>query len=121
MYLRIKNRLDAAALHRELVKDENIPNTVADRVLEVIQQLDDHYGEQRGCHAYGGYLLYFHNQQSYQENISDILSFYHIERDIFEYSDIIIRSEGMEWYETLYLLSSDDSLVLVYPQEVSDV
>lgn len=105
------------ALQRELLQSEAVPRTVIDRMGEVIQTIDDNYGAERSCFDYGGYILYFPNEQTYRENISDIISFYHINADDYEYSNTISRGEGKEWHETLYLLSSDDGLVLVYPQE----
>lgn len=108
------------ALQRELLQSKDVPQIVIDRMGEVIQILDDNYGAERSCFDYGGYVLYFPSEKTYQENISDIFSFYHINADNFEYSDTISRGEGKEWHETLYLLSSDDGLVLVYPQEAGN-
>lgn len=104
------------ALQRELLQSKDVPQMVINRMGEVIKTLDDNYGAERSCFDYGGYILYFPNEQTYQENISDIFSFYHINADDYEYSDTISRIKGQEWHETLYLLSSDDGLVLVYPQ-----
>lgn len=108
------------ALEREMLRSKDVPQIVIDRMGEVIKTFDDNYGAERSCFDYGGYVLYFPNEQTYQENISDIFSFYHINMEDFEYSDTIGKGEGKEWHETLYLLSSDDGLVLIYPQEVGD-
>lgn len=108
------------ALQREMLQSKDVPQIVIDRMGEVIKIFDDNYGAERSCFDYGGYVLYFPNEQTYQENISDILSFYHINVDDFEYSETISRIERKEWHETLYLLSSDDGLVLIYPQEVEN-
>lgn len=81
------------ALQRELLQSETVPRTVIDRMGEVIQTIDDNYGAERSCFDYGGYILYFPNEQTYRENISDIISFYHINADDYEYSDIISRGK----------------------------
>lgn len=63
--------------------------------------------------------MYFHSQQSYQENISDILSFYHIESDSFEYSDIISRSGGMEWHG-LSILHGSNSYKITFNKPLTE-
>lgn len=58
------------ALQRELLQSETVPRTVIDRMGEVIQTIDDNYGAERSCFDYGGYILYFPNEQTYRENIA---------------------------------------------------
>lgn len=117
MYYRIKDSLDAKALSAEIMASDSEMAVVADRIKKIVSILDNSYDAYRKSVDMGGYVLYFPNQQTYKENIPNIFSFYHISADDFEYSDEI----GKGWYETLYLLSSDDSLVLIYPQEIKNV
>ncbi len=112
MYYRIKDSLDAKILTDEIMAADSGMSVIADRIKEKVSILDNSYGTYRKSVDMGGYVLYFPNQQTYRENISEILKFYHINADDYEYSDEI----GNGWHETLYLLSSDDGLVLIYPQ-----
>ncbi len=117
MYYRIKDSLDAKALSDEIMASDSGMAAVTDRIKKIASILDNSYGAYRKSVDMGGYVLYFPNQKTYKENIPNIFSFYHISADDFEYSDEI----GKGWYETLYLLSSDDSLVLIYPQEIKNI
>lgn len=117
MYYRIKDSLDAKVLTGEMMAADNGMSAVAERIKKAVSVLDGSYGAYRKSVDMGGYVLYFPNQQTYREHISDILEFYHLNADDYEYSEEI----GNGWRETLYLLSSDDSLVLIYQQEEENV
>lgn len=43
----------------------------------------------------------------------------HLDKELFEYSEQIgnAADSKVQWQEELYLLSSDDSLVLIHPRE----
>ncbi len=117
MYYRIKNRLDAKFLLEDMRETgENV--FVADRIMELVGILDDAYGAGRRARDMGGYILFFPDVDTYEKTIVDIWEFYHIEPREFEYAEYIGESEysDIQWVEKLFLLSSDDSLVLVYPQ-----
>ena len=43
-------------------------------IYDIIQTIDDNYGAERSCFDCGSYILYFPNEQTYRENISDIIS-----------------------------------------------
>lgn len=118
MYQRIKNRLDAKFLLADMrAQDKNV--FVGDRILELAGVLDDAYGGNRKAHDMGGYILYFPDAKTYENTVVDIWEFYNIEPTLYEYMEYIGESEfsDIQWVEKLFLLSSDDSLVLVYPQE----
>lgn len=118
MYQRIKNRLDAKFLLADMrAQGKNV--FVGDRILELAGVLDDAYGRNRKAHDMGGYILYFPDAQTYEDTVVDIWEFYNIEPTLYEYMEYIGESESsdIQWVEKLFLLSSDDSLVLVYPQE----
>lgn len=118
MYQRIKNRLDAKFLLADM-RAQNKNVFVGDRILELAGVLDDAYGGNRKAYDMGGYILYFPDAQTYEDTIVDIWEFYNIEPSLYEYMEYIGESESsdIQWVEKLFLLSSDDSLVLVYPQE----
>lgn len=120
MYQRIKNRLDAKFLLAEMrVQGRDV--FVGDRILELAGILDDAYGKNRKAHDMGGYILYFPDSQTYEDTVVDIWEFYNIEPTLYEYMEYIGESEynDIQWIEKLFLLSSDDSLVLIYPQEAA--
>ena len=119
MYQRIKNRLDAKLLLKEM-REQGKNIYVGDRILELAGVLDDSYGAERKSNDMGGYILYFPDIQTYENTIAEIWKFYHIEPTMYEYKEHIGEREFLhvQWIEKLFLLSSDDSLVLVYPQEV---
>lgn len=118
MYQRIKNRLDAKFLLADM-REQGKDVFVGDRILELAGVLDDAYGGNRKAHDMGGYILYFPDAQTYENTVVDIWEFYNIEPTLYEYMEYIGESESsdIQWVEKLFLLSSDDSLVLVYPQE----
>ncbi len=120
MYQRIKNRLDAKFLLKEM-REQGKDVFVGDRILELAGTLDGAYGATRRAHDMGGYILYFPDAQAYEDTAVDIWEFYNLEPTMYEYAEYIGESEYNEtqWIEKLFLLSSDDSLVLIYPQEPS--
>ena len=118
MYYRIKIQLDAELLAEEFISEEH-KNPVMKRIKELIETLDLAYGAERKSHDMGGYILYFPDVQTYQKSIGKIEEFHHISQDLREYADTIAEcgQENAEWIEELYLLTSEDSLVLIYPKE----
>lgn len=118
MYQRIKNRLDAEFLLKEM-RAQGKEVFVGDRILELAGVLDDSYGANRKAHDMGGYILYFPDSKSYEDMAVDIWEFYNIEPTLYEYVEYIGESKDsdIQWIEKLFLLSSDDSLVFIYPQE----
>lgn len=124
MYYRIKNQLDACILADEMIASGRYPRDVADRIVEITSVLDDAYGADRGAFSIGGYVFFFPDAKCYTDNVSKILSYHHVNPDAFEYSEYIgerVLEDGLYWNEELYLLGSDDSLVLIHPQEVANV
>lgn len=118
MYYRIKNKMDADALETLFGNSMNSA-IVYDRVKEIIGRLDDTYGTLRSSRDMGGYVLLFLSEEEYELLHTQILSFYRLDVENYEYSEII--NERMEsstdWWEELYLLSSDDALVIIHPKQ----
>lgn len=109
MYLRIKNKFDLTLLTMEQEK-VGIDSVILNRLAEIIETLDGAYGMCRNAHSMGGYVFLFteiNDYQKYRELISD---YYGIDMKLCEYSDDL----GNGWCEELYLLSSDDSIVMLY-------
>ncbi len=121
MYQRIKNRLDVEIIEESL-KPEKIDRAVIKRIGELAAILDREYGASRNSSDMGGYILLFTDAETYRKHISRIMEFYHLEKDLFEYSEQIAGIDDgiVQWQEELYLLSSDDSLVLIYPKDSNE-
>lgn len=114
MYHRIKNKLDVEIMG-DTLQSEKTDRAVMKRVEELVAVLDREYGGCRSSSDMGGYIMLFTEPQTYKRFISRIMEFYHLDKDLYEYSERIGETE--EWQEELYLLSSDDALVLIYPKE----
>ena len=99
----------------QLLEVNNIPTEVIERMKVIIDILNENYGEYRDIEAdLGGYVVI-------AENIVDIeiLKQDKLQRLIPEYTDIIECSEGVNWTSSLFLLSSDVSIVVVTTEELS--
>ena len=110
MYQRIKNKLDMEIIKDFLESEQTNQNVV--RRMEELTDID-----------MGGYILFFGDIQTYENHISKIMEFYRLDKDLAEYSNTIEGTAGstIQWREELYLLSSDDSLVLIYPENAEAV
>ena len=81
----------------------------------ILQILDNNYGKERDVeNDLGGYVVI-------AENIVDIeiLKQDKLQGLIPEYTDIIECSEGVNWISSLFLLSSDYSIIVVTTEELS--
>lgn len=112
MYQRIKNKSDLEIMKKSL-KAEKVEDAVLKRIEELVEVLDREYGCCRGSSDMGGYVLLFTDRETYENHISKL---YHLSETLPEYTERISGTEdGRKWQEELYLLSSDDALVLVCP------
>lgn len=112
MYLRIMNKLDVQILDEQLKIDSDIKN----RISELVGIMDENYGANRGKADMGGYVLLFTDEAEYQRYKDLIMSYYNIDAELYEYSDDL----GNGWFEDLYLMSSEDALVMVYQKGCDD-
>ena len=122
MYQRIKNKLDMEII-KDFLESEQTNQNVVRRMEELTDILDGAYGGSRGAFDMGGYILFFGDIQTYGNHIAKIMAFYHLDGNLAEYSNTIegTAESAIQWREELYLLSSDDSLVLIYPKAVEAV
>ena len=84
-------------------------------IYATIDILDNNYGEDRDVESdLGGYVVI-------AENILDIeiLKQDKLQGLVPEYTDVIECSEGVNWTSSLFLLSSDFSIVVVTTEELS--
>lgn len=99
----------------QLVKLNSIPVEVIEFVREIIVILNEAYGEDRNVESdLGGYVLI-------AENIVDIeiLKQDKLQCLVPEYTDVIEVMNGENYTSSLYLLSSDFSIVVVCTEELS--
>ena len=99
----------------QLVKLNSIPVEVIEFVRELIVILNEAYGEDRNVESdLGGYVLI-------AENIVDIeiLKQDKLQCLVPEYTDVIEVMNGENYTSSLYLLSSDFSIVVLCTEELS--
>ena len=99
----------------QLVELNNLPVEVIESIRETVNILNESYGANRNIdNDLGGYIVIV-------ENIVDIeiLKQDKLKSLISEYTDIIECSEGVNWTSSLFLLSSDFSIVVVTTEELS--
>lgn len=99
----------------QLLEAESLQLEVSETIRATIEVLDDNYGADRDIESdLGGYIVI-------AENIVDIeiLKQDKLQGLIPEYTDIIECSEGVNWTSSLFLLSSDFSIVVITTEELS--
>ena len=123
MYYRIMHAFEAKLLLKEMA-NSGINKNVGYEILEQATILDSNYNRHdkrggRNRNDFGGYVLFFPDEQSYEAGIVEIWDHYKISPELYEYADYIVgtETEHTQWIEKLYLINSDEGLVLIYPQE----
>ena len=88
-------------------------------MTEDILVLDTAYGEGRQAFSMGGYLLYFLIENDYISSLPALAEMYHFDPWIYEFDDPIWEdtSADVVWRRRHYQLSSDDALVMYYPEK----
>lgn len=109
-------------LHTEQVKEINleIPQEVEEELTKIAHILDQSYGKDRQEHDLGGYILLLTNKE-------DISILKHILRTlqldmsnlIAEFVDEIKCRDSAAYTSSLILLSSDYSISLIMPKEIT--
>lgn len=105
-----------AIYSKEQLKElKSYPVEVINNISDIIEVLDENYGVERNIKAdLGGYVLI-------AENIVDIeiLKQDKLKGLRAEYTDMIECSKGVNWTSSLFLLSSDFSIVVITTEELS--
>ena len=101
----------------QLLEVNNMPIEVIESIKVTIDILNENYGENRNVDKdLGGYVLVVENIEEVKELKNGIL------KDILpEYTDEIICSEGVNYTSSLFLLSSDFSVVVIAEEELSKI
>lgn len=84
-------------------------------IYQIIKILDENYGADRDIESdLGGYVLVIESLEDIKELKNGML------KDILpEYTDKIMCSEGVKYTSSLFLLSSDFSVVVIADEELS--
>ena len=105
-----------AIYSKEQLKElKSYPVEVINNISDIIDVLDENYGVERNIKAdLGGYVFI-------AENIVDIeiLKQDKLKGLRAEYTDMIECSKGVNWTSSLFLLSSDFSIVVITTEELS--
>ncbi|WP_283696730.1 hypothetical protein [Clostridium perfringens] len=101
----------------QLVELKDYSIEVIKSISETIDILDENYGENRNVDKdLGGYILVVENIEDVKELKNGML------KEILpEYTDEIICSEGVNYTSSLFLLSSDFSVVVIADEELSNI
>ena len=100
---------------KELKKLKEYPIEIIRNMSETIDILDKNYGENREIDKdLGGYVLVVESKDDVKELKNGMLK-----DTIPEYTDKIICSEGVNYTSSLFLLSSDFSIVVISNEELS--
>lgn len=104
-------------LKRQLVDLSDYPVEVIKSISEIIEILNENYGENRNVDKdLGGYVLVVESVEDVKKLKNGML------KDVLpEYTDKIICSEGINYTSSLFLLSSDFSVVVIADEELSKI
>lgn len=114
MHLRLMNKLDLNGIGGHIKNIFQPPEAMASvwgRVRTAVEILDTAYGEQRSGTDMGGFVFFATSEQDKKE----VLDFYSLDEKLAEYSDTIIQVGSVTWHEELYLRSSEDAVIIIYP------
>ena len=116
MYLRFKCKPDLEGFSK--IFEEHEKKFLYEKMMEDVEVLDAAYGVGRQSYSMGGYLLYFPTSEDYQTSIDMLAELYHFDPKTYEFDDLLWeeQSMGCAWKRRLYMLSSDDALLMIYPE-----
>ncbi|WP_415308539.1 hypothetical protein [Clostridium perfringens] len=104
-------------LEKQLNELINYPTEVIKSIFETIEILNENYGESRDIDKdLGGYVLVVESVEDVKELKNGMLK-----EVLPEYTDEIICSEGVNYTSSLFLLSSDFSVVVIADEEISKI
>ena len=104
-------------LKKQLEELSDYPVEVIKSISEIIEILNENYGENRNVDKdLGGYVLVVENIEDIKEIKNGMLK-----GILPEYTDEIICSEGVNYTSSLFLLSSDFSVVVIADEELSKI
>ena len=119
MYIRIMNQLDLECIEEMLkqsISEEKSRKAVKARLEKIIKTLDEFYFTDRNSFSYGGFVFLITDRMEAELARKKIIQCYQLE-DKQEYCECIWNNEDNIWMEELYIRSSEDSIVILYPEK----
>jgi hypothetical protein len=113
MYFRIKYDYEVKALRKSC--SEPSMNRVYDAIEEKLEILESAYTGYKAYDYYGGEVFLFTDTSDFAELFPMVCKQYKLQEEQEEYTDVIVRAEGVCWREKLYMLGSEYSVVMVFP------
>lgn len=99
-------------------EDINAILVTLDDLSELLGILDSEYGESRHPEFdLGGFSYVFITIQDYERYQKEIFAKHHMENLESEYEDTLGQGTNIEFVREVFLLSSDYSMILVYPRK----
>lgn len=100
----------------ELQKEYRIPEEVIKDIHRVVDILDTYYGSDRNVDIDdGGFLFLATEYMDAGRCFKELLNQYHIKAEDAELDDTLCIRDGVIWKSTLYLVSNDYGITLIYP------
>lgn len=131
MYYKIVNQLEVDQILsnveqgtlpeiKDLFKEDVVALITALKELEVnISILDENYGIERHPETdLGGFSYVLPTLKDYQSNFESLIQKHSIDEQLFEYQEIVSSGKTVEFVQAVYQLSSDYSIILIYPKEI---
>ena len=131
MYYKIVNQLEVGRIVskveqgmlpeiKDLFKEDVVALITALKELEVnISILDDNYGIERHPETdLGGFSYVLPTIKDYQSTFDSLIQKHSIDEQLFEYQEIVSSGKTVEFVQAVYQLSSDYSIILIYPKEI---
>ncbi len=126
MYYKISNELDFRCIYRWLSQSQEKETLermtpVVDAIFRCVKILEEEYKGNKNPDYQGGYVALFNRAGTKTEYLEEILSYYNLNEDEYEYENLLCTCLSQEhtkvtWMERLYILS-DFQIVLIYPVE----
>jgi len=126
MYYKISNELDFRCIYRWLSESQGKETLermtpVVDAIFRCVKILEEEYKGNKNPDYQGSYVALIDRAGTKTEYLEEILSYYNLNEDEFEYENLLCTCLSQEhtkvtWMERLYILS-DFQIVLIYPVE----
>ena len=98
------------------LENVSLPIEVNIKIKEILFVLDEEYGKDRDRASLGGDILLVETKEEIRTFKDNVLK-----GILPEYTDKIICSEGVNYTSSLFLLSSDFSVVVIADEELSKI
>ncbi len=114
-------QVDLEIQKNQSLDNKKLPDEVFLAAKDAIDILDKYYGSKRDPEKDLGGVIYICNTK---EEHKSLLDKYGTTEDMVEFTDIIIVNENQlekqryQWFQKLYIISNDYSLVIIYKDDI---